>query len=164
MKILCRIERIEQNILLNRENPAIPIAADLLTLVAEGVCRTNRVSGIQDSFKSQLGQPCLVPKSRPTLVTPWTVAHQAPLSIGFPKLQYQSVLPFPPPGDLPNPGNEPTSPALAGRSFTTEPPGKPSQVSRWILIVSLLHAKSIKSGGIFLPYPLTGQMSRSLKL
>ena len=55
-------------------------------------------------------------------VTPWTVAHQAPLSIGFSRQEYQSGLPFPPPGDLPNPGIEPRSlksPALVGRFFTT---------------------------------------------
>ena len=55
---------------------------------------------------------------------PWTVAYQAPLSMGFPRQEYWSGLPFLPPGDLPNPGTEPTSPvspALAGDS-TTEPP------------------------------------------
>ena len=57
--------------------------------------------------------------------TPWTVAHQAPLSMGFPRQEYWSGLPFPPPGNLPNPGIEPVSLALAGRFFTTEPPGKP---------------------------------------
>ena len=53
--------------------------------------------------------------------TPWTVAHQPPLSMEFSRHEYWSGLPFPPPGDLPNPGIEPTSlmfPALAGRSFT----------------------------------------------
>ena len=60
--------------------------------------------------------------------TLWTVAHQAPLSMGFSKQEYWSGLPWPPPGDLPNPGIEPASPvppALAGRFFTTEPPGDP---------------------------------------
>ena len=60
--------------------------------------------------------------------TPWTVAHQAPLSLGFSRQEYWSGLPFPPPGDLPDPGIElmsPVSPALAGRFFTTEPLGKP---------------------------------------
>ena len=56
---------------------------------------------------------------------PWTVAHQAPLSMVFPREEYWSGLQFPPPGDLPKPGIKPTSPALAGRFFTTEPPGKP---------------------------------------
>ena len=56
--------------------------------------------------------------------TPWTVMHQAPWSMGFSRQEYWSGLPFPPPGDLPNPGIEPMSPALAGRFFTPEPPGK----------------------------------------
>ena len=53
------------------------------------------------------------------------VAHQAPLSMGFPRQEYWSGLPFPSPGDLPNPGIKSWSPALAGRFFTTEPPEKP---------------------------------------
>ena len=55
-------------------------------------------------------------------VTPWTVAHQAPLSMGFSRQDYQCGLPCPPPGDLPDPGVEPVSPvspALAGGFFTT---------------------------------------------
>ena len=51
-------------------------------------------------------------------VTPWTVAHQAPLSMGFSRQEYWSGLPFPSSGDLPDPGMEPTSPALAGGFFT----------------------------------------------
>ena len=61
-------------------------------------------------------------------VTPWTVAHQTPLSSGFSRQEYWSGLPFPPPGNLPDPGIEPESPAaltLAGGFFTTEPSGKP---------------------------------------
>ena len=57
--------------------------------------------------------------------TRWTVAGQDPLSMGFSRQEYMSGLPFPPPGDLPDPGIEPTSPTLAGGFFTTEPPGKP---------------------------------------
>ena len=59
--------------------------------------------------------------------TPWTVVCQAPLSMGFSRQEYWSRLPFPPPGDLPDPGIEPVSPALAGGFFTTEPPGKSSR-------------------------------------
>ena len=59
--------------------------------------------------------------------TPWTVPHQAPLSMGFPRQEYWSGLPFLPPGDLPDPGNEPMSPGLAGRFFTTEPTVNPFQ-------------------------------------
>ena len=56
------------------------------------------------------------------LATLWTVAHQAPLSMGFSRQEHWSGLPCPPPGDLPDPGIEPTtliSPALAGGFFTT---------------------------------------------
>ena len=55
------------------------------------------------------------------------VAHQAPLSMGFSRQDYWSRLPFPPPGALPDPGIESMSAALAGRFFTTEPPGKPKE-------------------------------------
>ena len=58
---------------------------------------------------------------------PVTVAHQAPLSIGFSRQEYWRGFPIPPPGDLPNPEIKPTSPALAGTFFTTEPPGKTFQ-------------------------------------
>ena len=58
--------------------------------------------------------------------TPWTIDHQVLLSIGFPRQAYWSGLPFPSPGDLPDPGIEPRSPALAGGFLTPEPPGKPS--------------------------------------
>ena len=63
------------------------------------------------------------------LTTQWTVAHQVPLSMDFSRLEYWSRLPFPPPGDLPDPGIEPVSlaspPVLTGRFFTTVPSGKP---------------------------------------
>ena len=58
-------------------------------------------------------------------VNPWTVADQAPLSMGFPRQEYSSGLPFPTPGDLPDPGFKPPSSALAGRFFTPAPSGKP---------------------------------------
>ena len=61
------------------------------------------------------------------LETPWTVVHQAPLSIGFSRQEYWDGLPCPSPGDLPDLGIQPTSlssPPLAGRFFTAEPPGK----------------------------------------
>ena len=57
--------------------------------------------------------------------TPWTVAHQAPLSMGFSRQEYWSGLPFPSPGDLPDPGIEPRSPTLEADALTSEPPGKP---------------------------------------
>ena len=57
-------------------------------------------------------------------VTPWTVAYQASLSMGFSRQEYQSGLPFPSPGDLPDPGIEPRSPALQADTLPSEPPGK----------------------------------------
>ena len=56
---------------------------------------------------------------------PWTVAYQAPPSMGFSRQEYWSGLPFPSPGDLPDPGIEPRSPALEADALTSEPPGKP---------------------------------------
>ena len=61
---------------------------------------------------------------------PWTVACQDPLSIGFPRQVYWSGLPIPLPGDLTGPGIEPSSPALVGGFFTTEPPGKSTYTHR----------------------------------
>ena len=57
-------------------------------------------------------------------VTLWTLARQAPLSMEFSRQEDWSGLPFPSPGDLPDPGIEPMSPALAGEFFTTVPPRK----------------------------------------
>ena len=95
-----------------------------------------------------LNSLCSVPQSCLTLVTPWTAAYQAPLSMGLLWKEYWRRLPLPPSGDLPNPGTEPTSPvapalagrlslshlasprikfmspALPGRFLTTAPPGK----------------------------------------
>ena len=53
--------------------------------------------------------------------TPWTVARQAPLSLGFSRQEYWSGLPFSSPGDLPDPGIEPRSPALQADTLTSEP-------------------------------------------
>ena len=61
--------------------------------------------------------------------TQWTVTCQAPMSMGFSKQEYWSGLPFPPPGDLPDPGIEPVSPALAGRFFIIEPPERPPRIT-----------------------------------
>ena len=77
-----------------------------------------------------LAKPC------PTLATPWTVARQAPLSMGFSRQEYWSALPFPSPGDLPNPETEPTSlksPAQAGGSFTTS--------ATWEIVIRKMPAK-----------------------
>ena len=69
-------------------------------------------------------------------MTPWTVAHPAPLSGGFSRQEYWSGLPFPSPRDLPDSGIKPTSPGMTGRFFTTEPPGKLSEIE--------IHTKKMK--------------------
>ena len=66
------------------------------------------------------------PLSRVQLfATPWTVAYQAPPSMGFSRQGYWSRLPFPSPEDIPNPGIEPRSPTLQADALPSEPPGKP---------------------------------------
>ena len=60
-----------------------------------------------------------------SFVTPWTIAYHAPLSMEFSRQEYCSGLPFPFPGDLPDPGIESGSPALQADSLQSEPPGKP---------------------------------------
>ena len=67
--------------------------------------------------ESEVAQSC------PTLCNPWTVAHQASPSMGFSRQEYWSGLPFPSPGDLPDPEIELGSPALEADALTSEPPG-----------------------------------------
>ena len=62
-------------------------------------------------------------------MTPWTVAHQTPSSMGFSRQQYWSGLPFPSPGDLPDPGIEPRSLTFQVDALTSKPPGKPPQAA-----------------------------------
>ena len=62
-------------------------------------------------------------------MTPWTVACQAPLFMGFSREEYWSGLPCPPPGDLPNPGSEPRSPTLQVDSLPSEPQRKPKNAT-----------------------------------
>ena len=82
-------------------------------------------------------------------VIPWTVAHQAPLSTGFSRQEYRSGLPCPSPGDLPDPGIQPVSPALAGRFFSTG-----ATWEAWQKGLLLIKAEnSVKPGTLF---PLFG--------
>ena len=74
-----------------------------------------------NSRKNEGGGGGLVAKSCPTLVTPWTIARQAPLSMGFSRQEYWSGLPFPSAGDFPNPGIEARSPASQVDSLSSEP-------------------------------------------
>ena len=68
--------------------------------------------------ESEVAQSC------PTLCDRMDCSHQAPPSMGFSRQEYWSGLPFPSPGDLPNPGIKPRSPALQADALTSEPPGK----------------------------------------
>ena len=71
---------------------------------------------------------CVLAQSVQLFATPWTVAHQAPLSMEYSRQECWSGLPFPPPGDLPDPGTDLVSlvsPALKTDSLPTAPPGKP---------------------------------------
>ena len=80
----------------------------------------------------EVTQSCL------TLVTPWTVAYLAPLSMGFSRQEYWSGLPFPSPGDLPDPGIEPGSPALQTDALPSEPPGKYGEPLLLVFIIQLI--------------------------
>ena len=92
---------------------------------------------------------CARAQSCRTLQTQWTVASQAPLSMGLSWQEYWTGLPSPSPGDLPDPGTEPISsvaPALAGRFFTTELPGK----AVWkICVTSVKYVTSVRSARAF---------------
>ena len=79
--------------------------------------------------------------------TPWTVAYQAPPSMGFSRQEYWSGLPFPSPGDLPNSGIEPGSPTFQADALTSEPPGKPGPT----LMLLNLGAKNLE---FLLPSPI----------
>ena len=94
--------------------------------------------------EAQAARPALRPRTeaeapsvRARSLQSQTVARQAPLSMGFPKPEYWSVLPCPLPGDLPNPGIEPRSPALQADSLPPEPPGKPEDTA--VGSLSFLH-------------------------
>ena len=101
---------------------------------------------------------CVHAQLRLTL-SPWTVAHQAPLSVGFFRQAYWSGLPFPPPGDLPDTGIEPTSPAaptLAGRFFSTEPQELPTCLMG-LLFTSVLRCRKGSSSKFWtLETPIVG--------
>ena len=75
-----------------------------------------------------------------SFVIPETVACQAPRSMGFSRQEFYSGLPFPSPGDLPNPGVKLRFPALAGRLFNTEPPGSPNSVDKVVKEIDMVPA------------------------
>ena len=83
------------------------------------------MSAVKASPFSFIGQELMPMSMLGFSVTFNTLQPQVPLSMGLSRQECWSGLPFPPPGDIPKPGIEPSSPALAGGFFTTEPPGKP---------------------------------------
>ena len=96
--------------------------------LARKMCKLVDPCNIGDS-----GGVILVAKSCPTLATPWTVAHKAPLSMGSPRQEYWNGLLFPSPGNLPNPGIKSGSPALQVNSVLTETPEKRFQyLCSWV--------------------------------
>ena len=84
----------------------------------------NEMAGQHHWCNEHGGGGGLVAKSCPILATPRTVACQAPLSMTFSRQEYWSGLPFPSPGDLPDPGIEPQSPTLKADALQSEPPGQ----------------------------------------
>ena len=103
--------------------------ADSVLSLSDTVEPEEKFPSQRNNLNRALGSPRagfggVVTQSCPTLATPWTVACRAPLSLGFSRQEYWSGLPFPSPGDLPDSGIEPRSPALQADSLLTELQGK----------------------------------------
>ena len=101
-------------------------------------------------------------------VTPWTVAHQGPLSVGFCRQEYWSELPCCPPGNLPNPWIEPMSPTLQADSLLSEPPGKPLLQDHFSSVthscLTLLRPHGLQHARLSCPSPTPGAYSNSCSL
>ena len=93
---------------------------------------------------SDSGGGGLATKLYPTLATQWSTARQAPLSMGFPRQEYWSGLPFPSPGNFPNSGIELGSPAVQAESLLTEPSGNQT-VQGWDFMDALLNRKEAEA-------------------
>ena len=100
--------------------------------------------GFQISLDQFIQLSLVKSRSRVRLfVTLWTVVYQALPSMRFSRQEYWSWLPFPSPGNLPNPGTEPGSPALGADALTSEPPGKPAEVISRSLPKTLLSLNKV---------------------
>ena len=86
-----------------------------------------------------------------SFATPWTVAHQATLSMGFSRQLYQSGLSFPSPGDLPDPGIKPMSLALASGFLTIEPPGKHQEMMKSFKKILVTNSHDFKTLELYRP-------------
>ena len=92
------------------------------------------------------------------------MARQAPLSVGFSRQEYWNVLPFPSPGELPDPGIEVMSPALADRFFTPKAPGKPRVQEDSIFISCPDSVPSMSCMSEIAAYPLTARYGSNLNV
>ena len=102
--------------------------------------------------RTRVGVGVLIAQS--LFATPWTLAHQSPLSMEFSRQEYRSGLVFPSPGDLPDLGAEPRFPALQADSLPSEPPGKPLWIhwlSRYFLSMSSSFSPWDPCSSCFLP-------------
>ena len=125
-------------------------------LASAGLLAAELAGGQEGACHLQLPLCCASSLSRVQLfATPWTVARQAPLSMGFSRQEYWSGLLCPPPGDLPDPGIKPRSPALQVDSLPTESPGKPfhwhSLNDQWPPQPKCAQAITVKSLGLSYP-------------
>ena len=94
------------------------------------VCISDKTDFKRKVIRKDREEHCQVARSvvSDSFATPWTVAHQAPPSMGFSRQEYWSGLPFPSAGDFPNPEIKSRSPALQADALTSEPPGKPYEI------------------------------------
>jgi len=103
----------------------LPLTCGILkNATNELICKTETESQTQKQVcgHQRGGRVVQLLSQAALFVTPWTAVRQAPLSMGFSRQESWSGVPFLPPGDLPGPGIEPSTPALVSRFFTTEPP------------------------------------------
>ena len=119
-------------------------------------------SSQQDSPSGQTSQPeSNLYISCSVFATPWTITCQVPLSMGFSRQEHWSGLPFPSPGDLPNPGIKPGSPTLQVDSLPAEPPGKPKECQT---ISKMNSTNQIMLGNFLLDFIMCGLCIHSSSL
>ena len=118
------------------------MVAHLIEIPKVTVYKNEKSSGLDEELCSFHAAECLISPALlcmhvcvlncVRLCDPWTVAHQAPLSMGFSRQEYWSGFPFLPAGELSDPGIEPVSPALVGGLFIAEPAGKPCSTVEFV--------------------------------